>query len=95
MTDATEDGAFAPEGHLEMALSAITDLAAPQQRYLDLIAGGGFEQPMEGVALSFSRVNTLVRGVLNGGVRAASGKRFLVRSRRSRDSRIQPCTSRE
>ena len=58
MTDATEDGAFAPEGHLEMALSAITDLAAPQQRYLDLIAGGGFEQPMEGVALSFSRVNT-------------------------------------
>ena len=58
MNEVTEDGAAAPDEHMEMAMAAMTNLAAPQQTYLDLIAAGGFAQPMEGVALSYSRANT-------------------------------------
>ena len=54
----TTDGAGAPDEYMEMAMAAMTNLAAPQQTYLDLIAAGGFAQPMEGVALSYSRANT-------------------------------------
>src|SRR5260370_8635597 len=58
MTDVTEDGVAAPDEYMEMAMAAMINLAAPQQTYLDLIAAGGFAQPMEGVALSYSRANT-------------------------------------
>jgi cytochrome P450 len=58
MNDMTEDGIAAPNESVEMAMAAMTNLAAPQQMYLELIAAGGFAQPMEGVALSYSRANT-------------------------------------
>jgi cytochrome P450 len=58
MNDMTEDGVAAPNEYVEMAMAAMTNLAAPQQMYLELIAAGGFAQPMEGVALSYSRANT-------------------------------------
>src|SRR5207253_5824085 len=58
MTDVTDGGAGAPDEYMEMAMAAMTNLAAPQQSYLDLIAAGGFAEPMEGVALSYSRANT-------------------------------------
>jgi cytochrome P450 len=41
-----------------LAMDVMLNLAAPQQSYLDLIAQGGFVEPMEGFALSFSRENT-------------------------------------
>jgi cytochrome P450 len=37
------------------ALQSMFDLAAPQSRYKTLIEQGGFVQPMDGMALSFSR----------------------------------------
>jgi cytochrome P450 len=58
MNDMTEDGVAAPNEYVEMAMAAMTNLAAPQQMYLELIAAGGLAQPMEGVALSYSRANT-------------------------------------
>jgi cytochrome P450 len=58
MNDMTEDGVAAPNEYVEMAMAAMTNLAAPQRMYLELIAAGGFAQPMEGVALSYSRANT-------------------------------------
>ncbi len=39
-------------------MGELFQLAAPQQRYLDLMATGGFVQPMDGFALSFLRENT-------------------------------------
>ena len=56
MTDVTEEEAT-PSGY-ELAMGAMVDLAAPQQKYLDLIAQGGYVEPMPGMALSFSRANT-------------------------------------
>ncbi len=58
MTDVTDDGTAVPEATMEMAMEAMTDLAAPQQNYLDLIAAGGFARPMDGLAVSYSRANT-------------------------------------
>ncbi len=58
MARVTEDDGSAPDAHMELAFEAMTDLAAPQQTYRDLIAAGGFAQPMEGVAISYSRANT-------------------------------------
>jgi cytochrome P450 len=57
MTDVTEDDAAAGD-YVQMAMGAMVDLAAPQQTYLDLIAQGGFVQPLPGMALSFARTNT-------------------------------------
>jgi hypothetical protein len=34
MTDVSDDGAFVPDAHMEMAMAAMTDLAAPQPAYL-------------------------------------------------------------
>jgi len=36
----------------------MSDLAAPQARYAAMIAGGGFAQPAEGIAISFDRTIT-------------------------------------
>ena len=59
MTEVTDGGADGAEARMEMGMEAMMlDLAAPQQRYLDFIAAGGFMQPMEGLALSYSRLNT-------------------------------------
>jgi cytochrome P450 len=41
-----------------LAMQSMFDLAAPQPNYQTLIARGGFEQPMPGMALSFNRANT-------------------------------------
>jgi len=57
MTDVTDDAAAAGV-YERMAMGAMLDLAAPQERYLDLIAAGGFVEPMPGMALSFSRATT-------------------------------------
>ena len=57
MTDATDDSELTAGDGLAL-MGDLFDLAAPQQRYLDLMAAGGFVQPMEGFALSFLRENT-------------------------------------
>ena len=57
MTDVT-DGTAEAGAYAQMAMGAMLDLAAPQERYLDLIAQGGFIEPMPGMALSFSRATT-------------------------------------
>ena len=57
MTDVTDEAAAA-SAYEQMAMGAMLDLAAPQERYLDLIAQGGFVEPMPGMALSFTRANT-------------------------------------
>jgi len=57
MTDVTDEGAAA-SAYQQMAMGAMMDLADPQERYLDLIAQGGFVEPMPGMALSFLRANT-------------------------------------
>jgi cytochrome P450 len=43
---------------MQDAMALLGDLSAPQPAYLELIANGGFVQPMDGFAISFSRVNT-------------------------------------
>jgi cytochrome P450 len=58
MTEITEDPGAASTAYEQMAMGAMFDLAAPQARYLELIASGGFVEPMPGMALSFSRANT-------------------------------------
>jgi cytochrome P450 len=56
MTDLSEGTANST--YMQMAMGAMTDLAEPQPRYVELLEQGGFAQPMEGMALSFSRANT-------------------------------------
>jgi cytochrome P450 len=56
MTYSDDDQLSAHEGLALM--NDLFDLSAPQQRYLDLIAAGGYVQPMEGFAISFLRENT-------------------------------------
>jgi cytochrome P450 len=57
MTDATEatDDASA---YVQMAMGAMLDLAAPQQNYVDMIAKGGYVEPMPGFGMSFARADT-------------------------------------
>jgi cytochrome P450 len=58
MTDETEArtvGAANAGAYGQEALQAMFNLAAPQDNYKALIEQGGFVQPMEGMALSFSR----------------------------------------
>jgi len=57
MTDVAEEGAPTSD-YVQMAMGAMVDLGAPQQTYLDLIAQGGFVEPVPGMALSFARTNT-------------------------------------
>ena len=42
----------------QLAMSAMLDLSAPQPTYAELLAHGGFAQPIDGLAVSFSRANT-------------------------------------
>ena len=58
MTEITEEPTTAASAYEQLAMGAMVDLAAPQERYLQLIASGGFVEPMPGMALSFARVNT-------------------------------------
>ena len=58
MTEVGEDDTEAQREFVERAMDSMTDLAAPQQTYVDMIAAGGFVQPMDGLALSYSRANT-------------------------------------
>ena len=61
MTDADPDASTDEANamaYAQMATSAMFDLAAPQQRYLDVIAQGGYVEVMDGLAISFSRANT-------------------------------------
>ncbi len=41
------------DAYAEMAMRSMTEMAAPQENYRQLIEQGGFAQPMEGVALSY------------------------------------------
>ena len=56
MTDSIEEPELGP--FEAMAMAVMSDLAAPQPLYLELIAQGGFVEPMPGFALSYSRENT-------------------------------------
>jgi cytochrome P450 len=57
--DEPTEGSSAASAYIdEAAMGALFDLAAPQERYVELIRQGGFVEPMEGLALSFARVNT-------------------------------------
>jgi cytochrome P450 len=61
MTDVTHEEATNANGDAQaaaLAMDVMLNLAAPQQRYLDLIAQGGYVEAMEGFGLSFSRANT-------------------------------------
>ena len=60
MTDAHVDAdeAASAMAYAQMRTSAMFDLAAPQQRYLDVIAQGGYLEAVDGLAISFSRANT-------------------------------------
>jgi cytochrome P450 len=58
MTEITEEPTTAASAYEQLAMGAMVDLAAPQERYLQLIASGGFVEPMPGMALSFARINT-------------------------------------
>ncbi len=51
MTDVTHDQADNAMTVAGLAMGAMFDLAAPQQRYLDIMAQGGYVEVMEDVAL--------------------------------------------
>jgi len=46
------------QAYTQLGMQAMFDLSAPQPNYRTLLEQGGFVQPMEGMALSFSRANT-------------------------------------
>jgi cytochrome P450 len=52
------DDGEAQVADMQDAMALLGDLSSPQPAYLELIANGGFVQPMDGFAISFSRVNT-------------------------------------
>jgi cytochrome P450 len=56
MTDEAE--AIDSSSILDAGLEDLLDLSAPQQRYHDVIAAGGYLQPMDGLSLTFSRALT-------------------------------------
>jgi cytochrome P450 len=59
MSYATEDTGQGTTGaDAQMGMMAMYDLAAPQERYLELLAQGGFVEAMSGLLLSFNRANT-------------------------------------
>ena len=57
MTDSASDVRPLPEPEpdSQVGMAALFDLSSPQPRYRDLLARGGFMQPMDQVALSFAR----------------------------------------
>ena len=58
MSQATEGTGGASGADAMMGMQAMYDLAAPQERYLELLAQGGYLEAMEGLGLSFNRANT-------------------------------------
>jgi cytochrome P450 len=58
MADSAPDIRPLPEPDNQVGLAALFDLSSPQPRYRDLLARGGFTQPMDQVALSFDRAIT-------------------------------------
>ena len=55
MTDETDTQWASTAGYGPEALQAMFEMSAPQDRYKTLIEQGGFVEPMDGMALSFSR----------------------------------------
>jgi len=55
MSDAPAQVGGEASQYSQLGMEAMLDLAEPQPRYKELIEGGGFVQPMDGMALSFSR----------------------------------------
>src|SRR6478736_9020480 len=58
MSSTTDDAGHATGADAQMGMMAMYDLAAPQPRYLELLAQGGYVEAMEGLGLSFNRANT-------------------------------------
>jgi cytochrome P450 len=58
MSQTTDDAGHATGADAQMGMMAMYDLAAPQERYLELLAQGGYVEAMEGLGLSFNRANT-------------------------------------
>ncbi len=54
----TEQPDAATGADAQQGMMAMYDLAAPQERYLELMAQGGYVEAMEGLGLSFNRANT-------------------------------------
>ena len=58
MSQATDDTGHGAGIDAQLGMAAMYDLAAPQARYLEILAQGGYVEAMEGLALSFNRANT-------------------------------------
>src|SRR3984957_12158339 len=58
MSDTSTDAGAEASAYSQLGMQAMLDLAAPQPNYKALIEQGGFVQPMDAMALSFSRANT-------------------------------------
>ena len=58
MSEATSDAGGATGADAQQGMMAMYDLAAPQERYLELMAQGGYIEAMDGLGLSFNRANT-------------------------------------
>ena len=58
MSQATDDTGHGAGIDAQLGMAAMYDLAAPQARYLELLAQGGYVEAMAGLALSFNRANT-------------------------------------
>ena len=52
------DRAGATGADAQLSMQAMYDLAEPQERYLEILAQGGYVEAMDGLALSFNRANT-------------------------------------
>ena len=68
MSQATDDTGHGAGIDAQLGMAAMYDLAAPQARYLEILAQGGYVEAMEGLALSFNRANTeyLLRQLMRG-----------------------------
>ncbi len=58
MSSTTDDAGHATGADAQMGMMAMYDLAAPQERYVELLAKGGLVEAMSGLLLSFDRANT-------------------------------------
>jgi cytochrome P450 len=58
MSQATDDTGHGAGIDAQLGMAAMYDLAAPQARYLEIMAQGGYVEAMEGLGLSFNRANT-------------------------------------
>src|SRR5580658_1549740 len=58
MSDTNPDADTEASSRSQLGMQAMLDLAAPQPNYKALIEQGGFVQPMDQIAISFSRANS-------------------------------------